>query len=827
MRKYIVTCFDINHALERILFFCLILTIAASSAFSAGEFWHELNNGLTQASIRVLVVVSQNPSTMYLGTDRGLYKSTDGGANWRWVSYLFGQVFAVAVDPINPAIVYATGNQPGSQAVFKSVDGGEHWTLPTSGMPGGPDLKTLAVNPRDTRIIYAGSEGWGIYKSTTGGATWGTVNSGITADFMNVCSLAIDPINPDIIYAAIGQAGVYKSLDGGGNWSPASTGLSDSYVQSLVIDPLNPATLYVGTMYSGVFKTSNGGNSWSSINNGISYTDIRSLAIDPHNVATLYAGTNGGGVFKSTDGGATWSALNVGLTNLRMYVLATHPTIPQKLYAGTYGSGVWAYPSPYSSVSFTINREGAASVKTTGINASDTAKVGYATLAVNSGGIPYGTAVFSYRQNGITISEAAVPASLPTTRAGIFIDYRSYADAVAGRLDAGKIDVNTGIAVVNCGPQAASVTYTLRTFNGGLITNGTGTIAAGHHFAKFIDQFKDVAAGFALPAYFQTTVQFASLEVSSNQPLSITALRMTTNQRSKVLFTTTPVADLTQPRTGDPIYFAHFADGGGYTSTLILLNTSDGTATGTLQILDNQGAAVVVNQVGGASGSSFKYSIPGRGIYIFRSDGSPSQAHVGWVKLTPDGGQASPAGSGLFAYNPGNVLLSESGIPAAVSTTHARVYVDLSGNHNTGLAIANVGTASALISISAFREDGFSPVGTSTGPLQLAGNGHDAKFADQLISDLPAGFRGVLNITSTTPFAALTIRSLDNENHDFLMTTFPVADMTRPASSPIIFPQIVDGDGYVTEVILLSPMSASSSTLSFVDDSGVPLKLGE
>ncbi|HYK91740.1 MAG TPA: hypothetical protein VE398_23440 [Acidobacteriota bacterium] len=740
MRKYEVTCFHANHCLERILFFCLILTIAVPRAFSAGEFWHELNNGLTLASARVLVVVPQNPSTMYLGTDRGLYKSTDGGANWRWVNYPFGGVYAVAIDPINPAIVYATGSQPGSQAVFKSVDGGEHWTLPTSGMSGGPDLKALAVSPRDTRIIYAGSEGWGIYKSTTGGATWSTVNGGITADFMNVCSLAIDPFNTDVIYAGIGQAGIYKSLDGGGNWNFAGSGLSSNYVQSIVIAPINPSTLYVGTMYGGVYKSTDGGNSWNSATNGISYTDIRSLAIDPRNPATLYAGTNGGGVFKSTDGGATWSSLNVGLTNLRIYALTTHPTIPQKLYAGTYGSGVWAYPSPYSSVSVAINREGAASAKTTGFSANDTAKVGYATLAVNSGGIPYGTAVFSYKQNGVTISEAAVPASLPTTRAGIFIDYRSYVDAVPGRPEAGKIDVNTGIAVVNCGSQDASVTYALRTSNGGLITSGTGTIAAGHHFAKFIDQFKDVAAGFALPANFQAAIQFASLEVSSTQPLSITALRMTTNQRYNVLFTTTPVADLTQSRTGDPIYFAQFADGGGYTSTLILLNTSDGTETGTLQILDNQGAPVLVNRVGGATDSSFNYSIPGGGIYIFRTDGSPSQAHVGWVKLTPDGGRATPVGSGLFAYNPGTVLLSESGIPAAVSTTHARVYVDLSGNHNTGLAIANGGTARALISINAFREDGFSPVGNSTGPLQLAGNGHDAKFADQLVSGLPAGF---------------------------------------------------------------------------------------
>jgi len=88
-------------------------------------------------------------------------------------------------------------------------------------------------------------------------------------------------------------------------------------------------------------------------------------------------------------------------------------------------------------------------------------------------------------------------------------------------------------------------------------------------------------------------------------------------------------------------------------------------------------------------------------------------------------------------------------------------------------------------------------------------------------------FTGVFDISSETPFAALTIRSLDNERHDFLMTTFPVADVTRPAPSPIVFPQIADGDGYITEFVLISPEGEVSSTLSFYGEDGVPLEFGD
>jgi len=482
---------------------------------------------------------------------------------------------------------------------------------------------------------------------------------------------------------------------------------------------------------------------------------------------------------------------------------------------------------PLGAVSANLILPAGGAVTSSTVESDGATQVGYAAVAVNSGAAPYATAVFSFRQNGVTVSEAGVPASPPTISARIFIDYRSPVAAVPGRTDAGMIDIDTGIAVVNYGSALASITYTLRDVRGITLSNGHGTLAAGTHFAKFIGQLKDVAPDFNLPSGFQTGIQFASLEISSDQPLSILALRMTINQRKEVLYTTTPTADLTLPPENAPIYFPQFADGGGNTTTLVLLNTSNGTETGMLQIFDNQGNSLVATPVGGVSDSTFSYTIPSGGALRFQTDGSPTITKVGWVKLTPDAGTSAPIGAGLFSYNPGNVLVSEAGIPPALPTSHARIYVDLSEGHNTGLAIANTTSIPAAISLSAFQIDGVTPAGTSRGFLQLAASGHDAKFATQIITGLPVDFTGVLDISSPTPFTALTLRSLYNERNDFLMTTFPLADATRGAPAPIVFPQIADGGGLMTQFILLSPVGAASTILSFYGEAGTPLAVGK
>jgi hypothetical protein len=478
-----------------------------------------------------------------------------------------------------------------------------------------------------------------------------------------------------------------------------------------------------------------------------------------------------------------------------------------------------------ASVAMNLTAGGSAISSTAGLN--ETTQTGYAAVAINAGAAPYGTAVFSFKRGEVTVSEAGVPASPPTTAARIFIDYRSSVAAIPGRISAGTIDINTGIAVVNYGSASANVTYTLRNIAGATLSIGHGTLAARAHFAKFIDQLNGVAPDFVLPATFQTATQFASLQISSDQLISVLALRMTTNQRKDVLFTTTPTADLTKPATNGVIFFPQFADGGGYTTFLVLLNTSNAIETGTLQILDDHGNPLVVHQVGGMSGSVFRYSIQNGGVFRFQTDGSPATTKAGWAQLTPDDGTSTPIGAGVFSYNPENFLVTESGIPTTVSTMHARIYVDLSGGHDTGLAIANPTSTNASITITAFQSDGVTRIGTSQGPLQLASKGHSARFADQFIAGLPTGFRGVLDIISATPFAALTMRSLTNERNDFLMATFPIADMMLAAPSPIVFPQIADGGGYVTQFILIGAGGASSVTLNFYGQDGKPLPVGK
>jgi hypothetical protein len=445
-------------------------------------------------------------------------------------------------------------------------------------------------------------------------------------------------------------------------------------------------------------------------------------------------------------------------------------------------------------------------------------QVGYAAASVDSGAIPYGIAIYNYSQNGIIVSEAGVPASPPTQWARIFIDYRSGVEALPGQA-AGTVDINTGIAIANTSSRAATVFYTLRGLNGAMLASGYGTLPAGAHDARFIDSFSVIATGFNLPSNFATVIQFGTLEISSDQDVSITALRMIRNQRSEALYTSTPVADLTAPFAASTQYFPHMANGGGYVTTVMLLNTSDYNESGTLNLYDNNGSALDVTDRNGVMGSSFAYSIHSKGAWVFETNGLPSSTVVGSMQIVPNSGNNAPVGAGVYRYTSGGITVSESGIPAATATTHAGIYIDLTSGHNTGVAIAGIDDTAVNVSAHAYGMDGSTAVG-GTGTISLSGNGHYAAFAGQIISGLPEGFVGVLDLQAATPFAALTIRSLENNRSDFLITTFPLADLTQPAPSPIVFPQIADGGGYTTQFILLSAGGAVQSSVSILRNDG-------
>jgi hypothetical protein len=383
------------------------------------------------------------------------------------------------------------------------------------------------------------------------------------------------------------------------------------------------------------------------------------------------------------------------------------------------------------------------------------------------------------------------------------------------------------LAAVNRGDGPATITFTLRNLDGQVITSGTGSLARNAHIAKYITQLSDILPGFSIPPSFPTLTRFGTLELASNQPLSVVAMRLTINQRGETLLKSTPITDLTQPPASTPVYLPQLADGGGYVTSIILLNTSSTTAAGTFRLYGNNGAPLTVRQLNGASGSSFAYSILPGGAYLFQTDGSPNAVSVGWVEIIPGSGTTTPAAAGFFQFSPDGVTVTESEIPSARATTHARVFVDNAENRMTGLAFGNPGTAAVNIAMTAFQMNGSSQAGAGQGLITLAGKGHAAVFAQQIVAGLPAGFRGVLDITCNAPFVPLTSRALINERGDFLMTAFPATDLNQPATFPIFFPQIADGGGYTTEFILLGAGASGAVTISFFADNGTALVIGK
>jgi photosystem II stability/assembly factor-like uncharacterized protein len=278
--------------------------------------------------VRSLVVDPNNSSTIYAGTDRGIVKSTNGGASWigantgltltnSWISML-------AIDPVTSSALYAVT----FGGLFKSTDGGASWNVFGAELvrPTGPQPISLSIDPVTPSTLYVVDWNGEISKSTDGGATWNEIKAGVpnTGFATQVLSLAIDSVTPTTTYTGSfgsftccpppGNAGISKSTDGGQTWSAFNAGIPPgAFLRSLTVDPATPATIY-GAYVSdggwGVIKSTDAGESWSVTNTGLTPgRGSSALAIAPTAPSTIYAaysdsGTMRGGVFKSTNGGS-------------------------------------------------------------------------------------------------------------------------------------------------------------------------------------------------------------------------------------------------------------------------------------------------------------------------------------------------------------------------------------------------------------------------------------------------------------------------------------------------------------------------------------------
>jgi hypothetical protein len=453
-------------------------------------------------------------------------------------------------------------------------------------------------------------------------------------------------------------------------------------------------------------------------------------------------------------------------------------------------------PTPYS-----VPDRGAVTYTTAG---SGNLTVGYARIQPNPGSTtPAGYLVFSYRTNGVLVSEASVPESSPISSGRIY-------SAVNGSINNGGaiVSVNTGVAIVN--PNSTTVTVSFYFSDGNRQNFGSGSfqMAANSQIASFVNQ-----------PPFNGGPMDGTMTFTSTLPVGVIALQGFTNERGEFLMTTLPVADLTAPTSSDVLFFPHYAVGGGWSTEIVLVNPTDTTLSGSIASL-------------GPGGRGQQYLILPRSMQHFGAPVDNPGISTGTIKVIPDTGTVSPSGLLIFSFMNGLVTVTEAGVPLLRAGGAFRMYeVDAgtyAGQLQTGLAIGNPSvTSSAIVTLELTDLAGRSTGMTST--VTLAPQGHTAMFMKQFpgFESMPYPFRGEVRISTAASegIAVIGLRGEYNERQDFLVTTsMPANEATPPSSNEALFPHLADGGGYTTEFVLFSgsPGQASSGMLRFYSQSGAP-----
>jgi len=431
--------------------------------------------------------------------------------------------------------------------------------------------------------------------------------------------------------------------------------------------------------------------------------------------------------------------------------------------------------------------------------------VGFARIQANPGSTtPSGYLTFQFRQNKVLVGQASVPASVPTKFGRIYAEVEG--------------PVNTGIAIANPNSTPATITYFFTNAAGQNLGDGSIVLEPNTQISRFLNQ-----------GPFNAGSLRGTLTFNSNVPVSVIALRGSTNERSEFLITTLPVASLPASGSGT-VYMPHFADGGGWTTKVVLVNTTDQPISGSVQFSNNSGQTIALT-VEGQAGTTFPYSIPARSSVRLGTSGSGSLT-VGSVRVTPAPGNPAPSGLAIFSFRNAGVTVSEAGVPVLSPSTAFRMYEfecgDFQGQIQTGIAIANPSTANATVNVELTDLSGRATGMSAT--VTIPPGGQVAKFMKELIPSLPHPFHGVARI-STTSSAGVTMVGLRgdyNSRGDFLITTaMPNNENAPVTSSEMIFPHLVDGGGYMTEFVLYSGSAGqtSSGALRFFTQDGRVLNL--
>lgn len=335
-----------------------------------GENWLPIFDDAASLSIGDMAIATDK--TIYVGTGEanagggslaydgvGMYKSMDEGNTWEWKGLPdVGSIGKVVVNPNNADEVYVAAmgylfENNSERGIYRSKDGGDNWeqVFFVSDITGAIDL---AIDPINPSILYAamwerirrpnnrqyGGATSGIYKSIDGGDTWVELTNGLPnlPTQKGRIGIAIAPSAPNTIMAIYANQagslqGIYKSTNGGENWNQVGDVGSVSFMWwfgKIVIDPLDANTVFTPALE--LYRSKTGGNSFFNVSNNM-HVDQHALFIHPLNTDFAIAG-NDGGVYISENGGSQWTKKNT-LPITQFYTCEIDFSEPNQLYGGT------------------------------------------------------------------------------------------------------------------------------------------------------------------------------------------------------------------------------------------------------------------------------------------------------------------------------------------------------------------------------------------------------------------------------------------------------------------------------------------------------------
>ena len=353
---------------------------------AGGGVWKSENGGASFSpifdeyaqSIGVVAVDPTNPDKeVWVGTGEiwtrnsvsvgdGLYKSNDGGKNWKKIEGFENseRIAAIEINPNNNQEVYvavlgALWSDSEDRGLYKTTDGGKTWEkiFYVDQRTGASDL---IMDPNDPNTLYLAMwefrrTGWGfnsggpgsaLYKSTDGGKNWDKIHNGFPAGELGRFAIAVAPSDSNRLYAVVESKenkGLYGSTDAGASWKLLNTDFGlvvrPFYFSRIVVDPKNPDIIVKGGLFGSMSR--DGGNTFKQL--GAMHADIHDILFDINDSTRMYSGTDGG-VYRSWDSGVTFDMVD-NLPLSQFYQISVDNETPYNVYGGLQDNGSWWGPS--------------------------------------------------------------------------------------------------------------------------------------------------------------------------------------------------------------------------------------------------------------------------------------------------------------------------------------------------------------------------------------------------------------------------------------------------------------------------------------------------